>query len=73
MPDLKVYAKGEMWFAEHREELERDHPGQYFYMNVRTMCWLVAPTYEAASKSWKGRLPFTGRTVLGIQLNPRPR
>lgn len=69
MPDPQVYAKAEAWFAEHREELEREHPGQYFYVNVRTMKYIIAPTSNAASKGWKGRLPYTGRTVLGIQLN----
>lgn len=69
MPDPKIYARAEAWFAEHRKELERDHPGQYFYMNVRTMKYIIAPTSNAASKRWKDRLTRTGRTVLGIQLN----
>lgn len=70
MPDMKVYARAEAWVAEHREALERDFPGQYLYMDARTLLYVIAPSHNEASKVWSGPLPFEGRAVFGVTIKP---
>ncbi len=71
MPDLALYKPAEEWVKEHRAELEAAHPGQYLYMNVRTLAYTIAPTYKEAGIAFFEKhkpIPFEGWAILGIQL-----
>lgn len=68
MPDLALYRAAEAWFETRREELTREHPGEYFLMNVRTMIFYIAPTHNEAADKLYGPVPFEGFALFGIQL-----
>ncbi len=68
MPDLALYRPAEAWVAENRERLEREFPGQYLYMNARTLQYIIAPTHSDAANKHYGPVPFEGFAILGITL-----